>query len=110
MRKSTVVLSSILCDCCEKAITKKEAQRHHLIPKKLRDCNADNIKTILLCDSCHLSFHKLVNFNDVSGHSKQYFIKKYLEYRVSYQIEREAYIKFINILEEQRNAKDRDSD
>ena len=79
------------CDICGKPLKAKCFQEHHLIPSKLRTTAKDQLDKVLLCPNCHHQFHQAVNFADVSGRSKQYFKKKYLEYRASYIYEKYLY-------------------
>lgn len=72
------------CDVCGIELQKKNFQEHHLIPSKIRTTAKDQLTKVLLCPNCHHAFHQAVNFADVSGRSKQYFKKKYLEFRASY--------------------------
>jgi hypothetical protein len=92
-------VEKFICDCCLQDLTKKEVQRHHLIPKLLRKNSADNSLQVNLCSKCHLAFHKIVNFADVIKKNKEYFILKYLEYRTAYLKEMIIYYEY---LEEKR--------
>jgi hypothetical protein len=79
------------CDCCGKQLKKTQAQRHHLIPKLLRNCSQDNQRQVILCNSCHVLFHKLVNFADPYNYSKEYFAREYYRFKMAYKKEQSAF-------------------
>ena len=91
------------CDICGKELKPKCYQEHHLIPSKLRTTAEDQLDKVLLCPDCHHQFHQAVNFADVSGRSKEYFKKKYIEYRAKYIYEKFIFNQYIGGKDESKN-------
>ena len=91
------------CDICGKVLVKGIARRHHFVPSKLRTTTKDQKDTIWLCADCHNAFHDNTLFSDVSGRSKAYFKKRYLEYRASYQNEIKLFVDHQKEKEDKKN-------
>ena len=88
----------IVCDCCQRTFKKKETQKHHLVPKRLRDCPEDLLVLIvILCPNCHHSFHKSIerDWQDVSLRNKEYFINSYKSYKKAYKKEKLLFKKYL---------------